>query len=329
MGREERARSGAGRGAARLRIGIPVGLHYFRFGRAWARFLGLLGHQVVVERPRGGMGAAADLRAGVSEMCLPVKLYLARCVELAGRVDRLLVPRLVSIEPEAYMCPLFLGLPDMVRTALPPGAELLAPRVHVKHGVLHREALLDLARSLGHGRAEAEAAWALAFESPVVGRPAGTPGAGGRGRPRILLAAHDYILGDPQLHMDVAGRLEALGAEVALSSELRSALGDEALGELDPAIYWTSSREVIAAGVQALRDPAFAGVVALACFGCGPDSLGLSLLEAEARAPGRNPFMAFVLDEHLSAVGLQSRLDAFWDMVEARMREGGRSCALH
>ena len=63
----------------------------------------------------------AGLRSALDETCLPVKLFFGHVLELAGSVDQI-VPLLIGVEPGAYICPKFMGLPDCFgRTqSLPP-----------------------------------------------------------------------------------------------------------------------------------------------------------------------------------------------------------------
>ena len=55
----------------------------------------------------------------VDEACLPVKAFFGHVAYLAGKADALFVPRFVSIEHGAFICPKLMGLPDMIRARVP------------------------------------------------------------------------------------------------------------------------------------------------------------------------------------------------------------------
>ena len=54
----------------------------------------------------------------VVDACLTIKIFHGHVVYLIGKVDIFYVPRIISIEPKEYICPKFLGLPDMVRNSI-------------------------------------------------------------------------------------------------------------------------------------------------------------------------------------------------------------------
>ena len=62
------------------------------------------------------------------------------------------------------------------------------------------------------------------------------------------------------------------------------------------------------------------GYIYLTAFGCGPDSFIVQLTKKYIRDMSAKPFMEISLDEHTSAAGLDTRLEAFADMLGDRVR---------
>jgi predicted nucleotide-binding protein (sugar kinase/HSP70/actin superfamily) len=56
----------------------------------------------------------------------------------------------------------------------------------------------------------------------------------------------------------------------------------------------------------------------VASFGCGPDSLVGELLERKMIREYRIPFLYLNLDEQTGEAGINTRLEAFLDIVEGR-----------
>lgn len=59
-------------------------------------------------------------------------------------------------------------------------------------------------------------------------------------------------------------------------------------------------------------------------FGCGPDSLVNEYLEYHVLKPSTKPYMVISIDEHTGNAGLLTRVEAFWDMVERRLKLEGK-----
>jgi predicted nucleotide-binding protein (sugar kinase/HSP70/actin superfamily) len=57
------------------------------------------------------------------------------------------------------------------------------------------------------------------------------------------------------------------------------------------------------------------GIIYVACFGCGPDSLVGEIIERKVKS---KPFMLITIDEHTGEGGLVTRLEAFCDMLRRR-----------
>ncbi len=71
-----------------------------------------------------------------------------------------------------------------------------------------------------------------------------------------------------------------------------------------------------------LDRPEVAGIISVLAFTCGPDSVMVETLARRAHARGRS-FMSLVLDEHGSAAGMITRLEAFMDMLGRQKQARG------
>ncbi|AYO30678.1 hypothetical protein D2962_08620 [Biomaibacter acetigenes] len=60
------------------------------------------------------------------------------------------------------------------------------------------------------------------------------------------------------------------------------------------------------------------GIIHVASFGCGPDSLIGELLEHRVMREYKVPFLYLTLDEHSGEAGFDTRLEAFLDILEGR-----------
>ncbi len=101
-------------------IGIPRGLLYYTYYPLWVTFFRELGANVVISGRTTKTLLTKGVKASVDEACLPVKAFHGHVIDLAEKgVDYIFVPRVVSIERKRYICPKFMGLPDMLRSSIP------------------------------------------------------------------------------------------------------------------------------------------------------------------------------------------------------------------
>lgn len=318
-----------------IRIGIPRALLYYKYFPAWEAFFEALGAQVVVSGETTKTTLDLGVRVAVDETCLPVKLFLGHLQELKEKnVDCLFVPRVVSVEHKRYLCPKFLGLPEMVRHSLPDLPELIDIEINVHKR--YRETRRNIARlaarfskrpfAAARALRAAQAAQA-AFEASLrqgyapidllSPPPAGT-GKMEAKKIRIGVIGHAYNVNDPFISMKMIERLRSLGAEVVTPEMLRPQ--DICLGasSFNKDIFWTFGKEQMGAARHLLANRSIDGLVLVASFGCGPDSLTCEMVERLYKRESDVPVLLLTLDEHTGEAGIVTRLEAFTDMLQWR-----------
>ncbi len=314
-------------------IGIPRALLYYLHFPHWRRFLQELGFKVILSPPTTARILNQGAAVTVDEVCAPVKVFFGHVLELRDQADCILVPRYVSVERGAYICPKLMGLPDMLthsQARLPP---LFSPNIDLRRGTF---ALLS--PMLEAGRFLSRSAWPIVrayYRSRQEGRRLErqlltgltpeeafhglkyrrTPGR----RLRIALLGHAYNVYDPTLSMNLADHLRALDIDVCTAEMLpaeKVAWGLACIGGKE--LFWTLSRRVLGAGMYYLRHPhEVDGMITLSSFGCGLESLVGDLMARAARRE-QFPFMLLNIDEHSGEAGLVTRVEAFVDMIRGR-----------
>ena len=191
----------------RLRpIGLPRALHPHLQPGLWETFFGALGVPVVLSAPTTRATLERAELISETEHCLPVKLLDAHLEELAGRVDRVFVPRILSLRRGFISCPKLAALPDAVRAQFRGRFEVVTADVDENRRPLE-QMLAELGRALGFAPAESAAAARQALAA------AGAPDALPAGK-RFLLIGHPYNLGDAYLTEPIVRKLEDLGVAV-------------------------------------------------------------------------------------------------------------------
>ena len=102
-----------------MKIGIPRALLYSIYLPLWKTFLEELGHTVVLSKNTDQTILNDGVKHCVDDACLPVKIYHGHVMNLAGKTDVILIPRLISVHPGEFICPKFIGLPEMIKNSVP------------------------------------------------------------------------------------------------------------------------------------------------------------------------------------------------------------------
>ncbi|WP_406676246.1 acyl-CoA dehydratase activase-related protein [Neomoorella carbonis] len=313
------------------RLGVPRALFYYYYGPWWETFFETLGAEVIVSPPTCREIMDLGVSLAVAEACLPVKVYYGHAAWLAPRVDTLFVPRLISVEKKSFICPKLMGLPDMLRAALKPGPPIIDTTVNLarrpEEGLA--AAVQGMAGALGVkgyrvdlATAAAEAryrTWTCKLQGDTTGLAARNTGQVGERRDALPVGiiGHGYLLYDRYLGMDIPGKVASLGGQVILPENLAPLQVETACRQLPKRLYWTLGRKILGAALHLMEQENVAGLIHLTAFGCGPDSLVGDLAERYARRRGK-PFLLLTLDEHTGEAGLNTRLEAFMDMLYRR-----------
>ncbi|MCL6638635.1 MAG: acyl-CoA dehydratase activase-related protein [Firmicutes bacterium] len=318
-----------------ITVGIPRALLYYYYYPAWRAFFAELGVETVLS-PASNKGILTEgIRHAVDDICLPVKMAFGHVISLAGKADYILMPRMVSVAKREYICPKFLGLPDLVRRlpGIPPLIDVHIDLYKGKHGLYnaakeagslftgngfkiwraYRRAMLALKnyfRLLELGLLPEEAM--AVMENRVMEAPHGS----GNGL-KLAVIGHPYNVYDRYISMDVLRKLRRMGASVLTAENASEKDINRYASFLPKKLFWTLGRRMVGAAGYYMGRAGVDGMVYVAAFGCGPDSMTGELIQREARAR-RIPFLNLNIDEHTGEAGVVTRLEAFLDMVRWR-----------
>lgn len=301
-----------------IKIGIPRGLYYFHFGTLWQYFLEELGFEVVCSPETNRQILELGLSVTVEGACLPVKAYVGHALTLAKQgITRLFVPQIVSVCRGEYICPGFLGLPDLLRQYLPPETQLLSPTLDGHKGGM------SLARSYWRFGSDYASftrvlrSWNKALHAQQTferGECCVVETAPGR-KLRLLVLGPRYLTDDPFLNGQIVREIQNLAASVITPGQIQMEIRGKKLPSLHKQLFWSEARFSLQA-LENLKDQ-IDGVVHLASFGCGSDSL-VGVLLGQMTKTAQLPCLELHVDEHASPLGTKTRLEAFCDLLGRR-----------
>lgn len=316
-----------------MRIGIPRALHFFKYGVIWEEFFENLGCEVVLSPPTNRRILTSGVDLAVEEACIPLKVFHGHCKSLRGKCDFVFIPRYISIMPGTYTCPKFLVLPDVVRFQLPklpiltvsikgkkqPGMfQLIFLGMRMLKGALRTSLSPSEAKDFLNV-AKMSSFFRLIQEKRERERESKTnidSLLGKKGNLKVMVVGHPYNLKDSYVNRDLMKKLGSLGATVFTPEDIPLNFIQQELDNL-PFIYWSEEQEIAGAAYFALKESCIQGIILVSSFGCGPDSLITEQIIKDRWKFGK-PVMQIFLDENTSDVNIQTRLEAFLDMLERK-----------
>jgi len=309
-----------------LRIGIPRGLLFYSYAESWKLFFRDLGCEAIPSPETTADILKEGIRHTAGDLCLPVKTFLGHVAVLKDSVDLLFIPRYVSIEQESYMCPKMIGLPDMARACFVNLPGVLDPLFHVKlHG---EQTIREFTKPIAKSLSLPSSAVYGAFKKHV-NHPGEIPAEQhrqselllneGRGmssaseKMNIGIIGRPYLLFDRHLSKNLFHFVKKLGANPVYIMPDETAIRG-AMAVIPKWVYWDMGKEVVTAAHVLFRDNRIGGVINVCSATCGPDSFTGDLIRKRLNQRNR-PYISLSIDEHASDVGIQTRLEAFIDMI--------------
>jgi len=316
-----------------MKVGIPQGLFYYYYYPLWKTFFQDLGAEVVTSPSTNRQIIEKGIESAVDEACFPIKVYYGHVRELCHEaVDYIFVPRLVSVEPRSFICPKFMGLPDMIKAGLsdlPPliditidisRTERFLKRDIVRVGQLFTSQKSLIQQSYQHGVDELRKCRKLCQSGYTMAEAIRI----WEGEEIILPSAfdlsigvlgHGYSLYDQTISMNLIERLRQMGCRVQVAEILDQTAVEIKAAEIPKRVFWTLGRKLVGSALLMEKQTDVDGIIYLACFGCGPDSMIGEIIERKLKT---KPFMMMTIDEHTGEAGMVTRLEAFCDMLMRR-----------
>ncbi|MGI6713040.1 MAG: acyl-CoA dehydratase activase-related protein [Bacillota bacterium] len=307
-------------------VGIPKALLYHYYHSFWITFFQQMGFDVKVSSDTNKSIIDNGIISAVDEACLPVKIFYGHVLELSNQVDFLFIPRYVSIEKKEYMCPKLLGIPDMLKACLKKTPTLIDVTINFRGKNQQPDQVIrEISNIINVPARMVKEAWKTAekvqknYELYLAqGNLPSKYNKQASGYP-IALLGHGYNIYDSYINMNIIDKLQKMGAKVQTKEMVPRDVMEKYAATVPKKMFWTFGKQLIGSGLYYLSCNDVRGIIFVASFGCGPDSLVGELLERWSRRSNKKPFMFITIDEHTGEAGIITRLEAFMDMIKRRV----------
>lgn len=301
------------------KIGIPKGLLYYIYSPLWINFFNYLDLDVVSSNPTNNKIINNGVRISVDEACMPIKVFYGHVLDIKDNVDYLFIPRIISVKKNEYICPKFMGLPDMIKNSIDNLPQIISPTINLNNKL----DLLKIAFQVGFKFSNNPIKIKYAFFKSILDQ---------RNYKRnleikdsintthgnkICLLGHPYNLYDKNVNMDVINKLDQLGYGVVIPEMLSRSQLNNSFKDLNikKNLFWTLGKNILSSANYFNTKEDIKGFIYLSSFGCGIDSLVSELVNQLVIKDSDIPFMMINIDEHTGEAGIITRLEAFCDMI--------------
>jgi len=298
------------------KVGIPKAMYYFEYWNVWTRFFEELGFETILSGDTDDEIVSEGIRYASSDLCFPVKAafgHIKRLLDGDMTPDYIFLPEIRKTDGRCFTCPKAIGLPAMIKNTFPDWADrIISP---VFNGDM-KKLLIKTGEMLGCGKGRCVKAYSEAREEQKAHEPPQ--------RRRTYTAAvigHSYLLKDRRLNMNIIETLYNMDVGTVTADTVpQKTITNNAKGAGYKRPFWHSANGALGFTKYIVDNKAADGVILLSSFGCGTDPLTEDFCRDYLREHGNIPFVSLSLDEHTGGAGINTRLEAFKDCMEAKRK---------
>lgn len=319
-------------------IGIPRGMFYYDYYILWEEFFKNLNTKVVISPKTNKDILNRGISTCVDEACLPVKVFHGHVDYLKDKVDYIFIPKFISLYKREYCCPKHLGLPDMVKHSIEDLPEIIEPTINLRNtNKTFKKAVLETGEYFLNSKKDILKAYDLAYGKwnefnklmcldlinineiglEWNGKQKLKPCVEENYNKTILLLGHTYNIYDNYINMNIGKKLIDNNIKIITVEMVEEIISRHYANTLPKRMFWTQGQKIVGSTFSLIDRKAIDGIIYISAFGCGLDSVLLELVERKAK-DNNLPFTLITIDEQTGEAGVNTRLEAFLDMLDWR-----------
>ncbi|WP_123053826.1 acyl-CoA dehydratase activase-related protein [Clostridium sp. JN-1] len=293
-------------------VGIPKGLLYCRYSPFINTFFKKLNVKVVTSPDTNKKILDMGAKFCIGEACLPIKIFHGHIAYLRDKCDIILIPRIMKIKKEEFICPEFCGLPEMVINDVPNMPKTITYPIYA----FSKKSLNKWILNTGFLFTKNYFKIQRAYEAAILEQKRHIFGVNDNDcNLKIALVGHPYNLYDNFSNMDIVNKLKRLGIGIVTEEKLDRSIINLQVKDLLKKPFWTFAKNSYGFSTYMAKNKMVDGIIYVSSFACGIDSVVVELIKNKL---GNFPIMVLKIDEHTGEAGFNTRLEAFADMIERR-----------
>jgi len=315
-----------------LKIGIPKALMYYFYYPFWKTLFENLGFEVVTSDDTSKTILDVGVKESVSEICVPMKVFTGHFLNLLYKnVDYIYVPRFVSLSKGIFMCPKFMGLPDMIKGLFDNVDEKI-----LTHNIISKD--LDISNfnnyksfinKFGIKKIDLKRALKSAQQEWIMFRKLNQSGYNlnellSERQPQkinsditIGLIGYVYNVYDKFINMDILNIFRKMNINVVTFDMIDEKLIRNRISKFKKHMFWEFTNILLGTAYEFMDRNDIDGIIHITAFGCGPDSILEPFLTIDSEMH-KKPFMTLRIDEQTGESHIVTRVEAFSDLIRLK-----------
>lgn len=273
--------------------------------------------------------------SSVDEACLPVKIFHGHVDYLKDKVDYILIPKFISIYENEYCCPKILGLPEMINNSINNLPKILAPVINLNELNSIRNALKYISKTLNINFMNIIIVYNKVYKNHKIRTHQleknnillKIKDELYKDNMTLLLLGHSYNLYDNFLNMNIVKKLVDQNINIIFNTDIPEEVTRQYTSKIPKRMFWTHGSNIVGAAYSLIQDKSINGIIYLSSFGCGMDSVLLHFVLKEAKL-NNIPVLNLIFDEQTGEAGLNTRIEAYTDMIRWRLKNENNISAL-
>ncbi len=295
-----------------MKIGIPRSLYFYYYGDLWLRFFEELNIETKVTPPTNNEIIKKGNALASSEMCLSLKIFLGH-ISYLDDCDYILVPRIDNYGSSNQTCTNFQATYDIVNNIFP--NKILNYNINLEKKQNELSGFIKMSKKLNKTKKEIKKAYLNALKKVEITKQNKIKENINKLKQdgiKVLLVSHPYNSYDEVIGKPITDYLEKLNVTIIYSDLFDTKKARIESKKLSKDLYFKYSKENIGSIILAKHN--IDGIIFLSSFPCGPDSLVNELVIRKIDIPSIN----LIVDDLSSDSGIQTRLESFVDILEAK-----------
>ncbi len=282
---------------------------YFRYHPFIQTFLKELDAEIIFSEETNKAILNLGVKYCVDEACLPIKIFHGHVASIKEKCDLMIIPRIMKEEGGEYICPKFCGLPEMIINSIPNMPVITYDPLYLNSQKKLQKWIVGLGRHIINNKQKINDAYEKAsheqqnFELGIKDDQYSK---------KVALVGHPYCVHDSFFNMNIVKKLNEMGVGVITEETIPKQYFDAELKNLYKKPFWDFTKNAYGFCMNIYKNESVDGIIYLSSFGCGIDSVSVELIKNEIR---EFPFLILKVDEHTGEAGIDTRIEAFINML--------------
>ncbi|HEY8804510.1 MAG TPA: acyl-CoA dehydratase activase-related protein [Clostridium sp.] len=295
-----------------MKVGIPKGLLYYKYYPFIERFLIELDAEIITSTDTNKNILNGGIKYCVDEACLPIKIFHGHILDIKDKCDLLIIPRFMRVREREFICPKFCGLPEMILCSIPNMPKVMTEPIYATN----EKDLYVWCKKLAGMITKDKSKIKTAFNKALDEQRSTKFGIKDEGfKITVALVGHPYNLYDTFINMNIVKKLNKLGVGVITEEYVKEEQIKLELKTLFKRPFWTFAANSYGFTTSIAKNKEIDGSIYISSFACGIDSVVIELIKEKI---GDFPFLVLKVDEHTGEGGIDTRIEAFIDMIERK-----------